>query len=295
MVRIVFFLLSALPLLANANGPSIQGIRIGQSLNDVIPIITQLCSEAISNQVIAPPTFPLANQQQQQLNCAKSKQNQSITVTVADLRVAHVFVNNISLAELQKTADDGREYLDYLFFDQGGLWFHKHQNSATLISEKGVHPNLFVWQPGKNRRISTEQGMPKAVDFSLSLTQLMPLYKQHCQPLEVLETDSWLDSNPEKQLQINCFNYHYLGFPRKIELIFADNQLALAWILTGEEEEQRVRDQLIHSHGQVRHQNQRWDSFTDKRVYLRKDKPEVLIIAPEHFASFNDEYDISAS
>ena len=68
---------------------------------------------------------------------------------------------------------------------------------------------------------------------------------------------------------------------RKIEAVFGDGVLQLAWILTGKGEEDRVRSRLQTAFGEAQVVRDDYELFDDGRVALRKDKPEVLLLADE--------------
>jgi hypothetical protein len=86
------------------------------------------------------------------------------------------------------------------------------------------------------------------------------------------------DSDPNAQLQINCFGVDYLGFPRKIEARFGNKKLNVVWILTAKAEEDRIRQALINQYGKPIFVNDDWEIFNNWQVALRKDKPEVLLM-----------------
>jgi len=59
-------------------------------------------------------------------------------------------------------------------------------------------------------------------------------------------------------------------------MIFGDGILQLAWILSAKQEESRIRDLLVAAFGSPIQTNEDWETFDDGRIFLRKDKPEVL-------------------
>lgn len=85
-------------------------------------------------------------------------------------------------------------------------------------------------------------------------------------------------TDPNAQIQINCFGVMYAGFPRKIEARFGDDTLNVVWILTGKGEEDRIRQALISQYGNAIFSTNDWEIFNDWQVGLRKDKPEVLLM-----------------
>ena len=53
----------------------------------------------------------------------------------------------------------------------------------------------------------------------------------------------------KSQKQIDCLGFIYAGKPRKVELVFQDNQLDLIWILLPSEEKVRVINELTRLYG----------------------------------------------
>ncbi len=53
----------------------------------------------------------------------------------------------------------------------------------------------------------------------------------------------------ESQKQIDCFGFIYAGKPRKVELVFQDDQLDLIWILLPTEEKTTVINELTRLYG----------------------------------------------
>jgi hypothetical protein len=97
-------------------------------------------------------------------------------------------------------------------------------------------------------------------------------------------------SDPNAQIQINCFGVDYLGFPRKIEARFGDNKLNVVWILTGKGEEDRIREALIKQYGKPIFVTADWEIFDNWQVGLRKDKPEVLLMEQQLGLVYKKEY-----
>jgi len=107
------------------------------------------------------------------------------------------------------------------------------------------------------------------------LDDLKPVFEKNSDFIVAEKLDG---SDPNAQIQINCFGVEYLGFPRKVEARFGDNKLNVVWILTGKGEEDRIREALINQYGQPIFVNEDWEIFHNWQVGLRKDKPEVLLM-----------------
>jgi hypothetical protein len=54
----------------------------------------------------------------------------------------------------------------------------------------------------------------------------------------------------ESQKQIDCFGFKYAGKPRKVELVFQDDQLDIVWILFPVEEREKVISDFTSSYGE---------------------------------------------
>ena len=113
------------------------------------------------------------------------------------------------------------------------------------------------------------------------------MFEENAAFINILELDG---SDPHAQIQIDCFGIDYAGFPRKIEARFGDGRLNVVWILTGEGEEDRIRQKLKREYGNIIYKNDAWEVFHNWQVLLRKDKPEVLLVTPELGQLYKKEY-----
>ena len=266
---------------AASSDASILTIRIGDNYDQVNGKLAYHCP-AVKQQSVTPPRFPLAKHGEKHLICESVKGGGKAAVVLADGKVSHIYAEDINEELIAKPSGQTNQYLGYRVYSGHQLW--TKDKTATLIDTKALHPNLYVW---KNPHISEDKsisqpidnGLPAVLKFGATLDELKPAFEAHCQPMEILETKVWLLNKPKQQIQVNCFNYDYLGFPRKIEAVFGDGVLELAWILTAEEEEARVRQGLIQNHGNAIVTKDDWEVFDQGRVYLRKDKPEVLAVS----------------
>ena len=78
------------------------------------------------------------------------------------------------------------------------------------------------------------------------MDEIKPVLESNSDFINIEELDG---SDPNAQLQINCFGINYFGFPRKIEARFGDDKLNVVWILTAKGEEDRKRKALTHQYG----------------------------------------------
>lgn len=156
------------------------------------------------------------------------------------------------------------------------------------LSSAAAHGHMFLWsnpafaasgeKMPEASRIRMER--PEMLAFGDSIEQVALRLEQACALAEREEiAEPWLPSSPERQTQINCYGFVYAGFPRKIEAVFGDGRLELAWILTGSAEEDRLRKALIEAYGPAETISDDYEVFDQGRVSLRKDKPEVLMLS----------------
>ncbi|PIB29287.1 hypothetical protein BFP75_03860 [Maribacter sp. 4G9] len=150
------------------------------------------------------------------------------------------------------------------------------------MTKEAMHTNLFAWnnpyidlsykdetEPNSSNQI------PAFLKMGATIDELKPILEASS---DFTNTEKLDGSDPNAQIQINCFGVDYLGFPRKIEARFGDNKLNVVWILTGKGEEDRIRRALIIQYGNPIFINDDWEIFNNWQVGLRKDKPEVLLM-----------------
>jgi len=277
---------------------SILGVKIGDEYSSIISQVGKNCTDIDIKQV-HPVKFPLANLTETHIICKQLTDGGEIAITIADGKAIHIYGKNIDDSLIVKPNGETKNYLNYIVYQSYLYWEHQEDHSITLISKEALHPNLFVWKnpylESNSEKFKTSQldaKFPPVLRFGSTLKNLKPIFEKHCIPLEIIETDVWLENHPNKQIQVNCFNYNFLGFPRKIEAIFGDDILELAWILTTKQEESRIKDALIDIYGRTYESSEHWDVFYDGRVYLRKDKPEVLAISSKLVPLIRKKYNL---
>jgi hypothetical protein len=81
------------------------------------------------------------------------------------------------------------------------------------------------------------------------------------------------------QTQLDCTGFRYAGKAREAELVFADDQLELVWILTEPEEEDFFIEQFTERFGPPTHVLPDATFFLDDGVAVRNDPDEVLFLS----------------
>lgn len=162
-----------------------------------------------------------------------------------------------------------------------------------ILNDEAMHVNLFSWEnPYLNDNpvtadVNPSGKAPEFIKMGGSLEELKPLIEANSKFNHRQELDG---SDPNAQFQIDAFGVDYLGFPRKIEARFGDNNLNVVWILTGKGEEDRIRKALTNHYGQPVFQNEDWEIYDNWQLGLRKDKPEILLLTQEIGLQYKKEY-----
>ena len=276
-----------IPLLVPAQIESVfNDIRLNQSFQIVS---AKLADIAESSNIISidQPSFPLASDKEEHLVCSQVNTNHGtinrVVFTFADDKLKYIEARGNAIEVLNyMLRDTARTYLNYDVYVEEKLFLQKEEDAAWIMTEEAMHVNLFAWEnPYLSSEISDETNLefsneiPKFIKMGASLDELKPVLESHSDFTSTEELDG---TDPNAQLQINCFGVDYLGFPRKIEARFGNGVLNVVWILTGKGEEDRIREALISEFGNPIFVTDEWEIFNDWQVGLRKDKPEVLLM-----------------
>ncbi|WP_323761916.1 hypothetical protein [Maricaulis sp.] len=118
---------------------------------------------------------------------------------------------------------------------------------------------------------------PDAARFGASLATIRPLLETACTTLTIRELP--LEELPIAQtrhIQAECGGLAHAGAPRDAEFVFADDALAFVWVLTDAGEADTLRAALEAAHGAPSHDLPPATAFTQARLALRHDTPELL-------------------
>ena len=231
------------------------------------------------------PTFPLASTQETHLIYSNIKTANGtinkVAFTFSDNKLSYIQANgNIYKTFVEKRKDTARAYMDYEVYVKDKLFIKEKEDVAWILTSEGMHTGLFAWRnPYLNEnysaKLNTGTNIPEFIEMGGALEVLKPILELNSEFTYIEKLD---DSDPNAQLQINCFGVDYLGFPRKIEARFGNKKLNVVWILTAKAEEDRIRQALINQYGKPIFVNDDWEIFSNWQVALRKDKPEVLLM-----------------
>jgi hypothetical protein len=284
---LLFSLYLFLPLVFYAQAELIfNDVLLKESLETATQKLNEI-SETLTLIDVDTPSFPLAKAKEAHIVCLNLKTPKGIiskaVFTFSDDSLTYIEARgNVYKVFASSRTDTARSYMDYDVYVADKLFLNKAQDAARIMTEGAMHTNLFAW---KNPYLSpsdltdsvanNSSRIPTFLKMGSSLDELKPLLDANSEFTYTEELDG---TDPDAQIQINCFGVSYLGFPRKIEARFGDNKLSVVWILTAKGEEDRIRKALVKEFGPPIFINNDWEIFNNWQVGLRKDKPEVLLI-----------------
>ena len=263
-----------------------NGIKLNESLENVTEKINKI-SKTVNTISVDRTNFPLAKAKEEHLICSQVKTDNGIiskaVFTFADDKLKYIEARgNVQKVFASKRIDTARVYLNYDVYVADRLFLNKNKDVAWILTQEAMHAHLFTWEnPYLNSNYKAEtkpnysNQIPTFLKMGDSIDELRPLLEANS---DFTNTEKLDGTDPNAQIQINCFGLNYLGFPRKIEARFGDNKLNVVWILTGKGEEDRIREALINQYGNPIFINDDWEVFNNWQVALRKDKPEVLLM-----------------
>jgi hypothetical protein len=128
---------------------------------------------------------------------------------------------------------------------------------------------------------TTDSIIPNIVDFGATVEEMKTKLEAICTEVKAREIDPpfiVLRKHVKKeQIQIDCEGFIYFGKPRHAEFIFADNSLEMVWILTTEEDENALMEEMTSLFGNPTHKNELFTASSKGNVAIRTDFPEVLL------------------
>lgn len=298
-IRTLAPLLSVLALLSTAAradllAGSLPGIDFGGSIAEIEILLEAACDE-LQRIDVAAPSLPLAAESESHLICedlatGNGPRVDEAAFTFGDGALVLIEARSGAVeAFVPHAGERAWSFSGYDVYMPSQVVTRSDEDAVWILSAEALHPHLYLRRnpylpsfTGSTPFYDTSAARPEILAFGASLEELLPRLKSDCPKLENQVIDPpWLPTGPENQLQMNCYGYVFAGFPRKIEAVFGDERLELAWILTGKGEENRVRQALIEAFGEPIFVSEEVEAFDEWNVALRKDKPEVLMVIDE--------------
>ena len=264
-----------------------KDIQFGDSFLKAQKNISKL-SKKIQVVDISNPSFPLSKDKEKHLIASKVKSKygilKKVVFTFADDKLSFIQAKgNVIKSIGSKAKRDPHSFLNYQIYNSGLLYINPKTDIASFLTAKSLHLNLFTWtNPYLNSNIETNYNssvkIPSFIKMGSEPESLLAIIKDSSCLVDIKHLG---EKNGIEKTQINVFGLEYAGFPRKFEVRFENNRLSKVWILTGKEEEYRIRKKLKQKFGKSIFENDNWIVFNNWMVLLRKDKPEVFLITKE--------------
>lgn len=116
--------------------------------------------------------------------------------------------------------------------------------------------------------------------FGSSMQETQALLKAHSDSIIVRRNEPiQVPTAQKEQSQLDVYGYKYAGKKRKVELIFADDVLDIAWLLTDADEETKFIEYFKSKFGEPTHNTPEVTFFINDRVAVRNQPHEVLYIS----------------
>lgn len=266
------------------------GVSWGDPVADVQEAMAARCKQVRMVEV-RPPRLPVAERTEHHVICHEFSSDagsvEAIAFAFGDNKLVLIEARGGAVDAFGAgNGDNVADYLHYTVVDSERFLVSR-DDTAWFASEAALHPHLFTWPnpfldqaSDKAPAYRQSAARPAALNFGNTLAALLPGFEESCAFFVVEEIgDVWLPHEPASQTQVNCLGLEYAGFPRKVEAVFGDDTLEVAWILTARPEEDRVRQLLVAEFGPPEMINATWEVFANGRVALRKDITEVLMIS----------------
>lgn len=296
---ILFVALSTGAAQAQILDGSLSGLAFGDGVEIARATLGPDC-RSISAFDLSAPRLPLAAERESELICwsytsPSGLKLDTLVLRFADGGLAMVEARGENVTALLSPEEETMEYAGYIGYMGPDEAIVIDGEVAWVVRTNDMHSHPFLG----STPIVTEEGLPAAsatahkptdLVFGASLDEIRETFVPQCaRAVEREISPPGLPNQPEEQIQIDCLGFPYAGFPRKVEAVFADGELALVWILTGKQEEPRVRSALVAAYGEPVRVEDDSEVFGDGSIVLRKDKPEVLFLSAELIPAFTEQ------
>ena len=127
---------------------------------------------------------------------------------------------------------------------------------------------------------SADISKPEVMEFGKSMAEIKQTLGPLCDSILVrINEPIQLPTAQRTQSQLDCYGFEYAGKKRKAELIFADDQLDIVWILTEAEEEEFFLNGFKEKYGEPTHKTEDATFFLNDGTAVRNVPHEVLFIS----------------
>ncbi len=229
-------------------------------------------------------TYPIAGFKSEIVSCQPSEEDslETLAVLVSDDQVVAIELTTRTETDFQTflSPTAGMAYAGFRIVPEIALIGDTAQNRIFITAPETLHSHVFLnslsdWQPGSVPDLATQF---RPFQLGAGETGFRQSVKTLC------DYQDWKPQDPkrwgwshERIVQLDCFGPKIAGAKRKVELIFADGELKHAWVLLAPQELRRVSDLLEGKFGPPVAISPSMDRYGSSKVFLRSDKPEILI------------------
>lgn len=260
------------------------GLEMGQSPEQVQARLEPRCADLVRID-FEPTRHPSALSQETHLRCegfdmGDGSRADQLLASFAD---GHLFMLEArgAMSGLEPETDPAGHLGGYAVYlpdliithAESGRWYQLAQMDQIPLAIGWDNP---AWNGDQPAAGSTGFALPDWVRFGAPVDTLGSEAETAC-PLQALRDipEAWLDTQPQRQQQLDCYGIVVAGYPRKLELVFGDGVLEQVWFMFGEADIPRARDWLTATYGPALHVDEQYEIFDDWRIALRKDVPEI--------------------
>jgi hypothetical protein len=281
--------MSMLTAIALVGAGGFAGLELGVDGGEVAAALARECVRA-ETVAVAPPRTPLAAQTEVHMRCfgvLGERRETDADFLIADGRLRLVELRGPGVTEwaAATAAGEGVALADYTVYRDDGIVLNDARGQAWLIAADDIRSYAFLQQdPFETPFEQTEPAppvLPSELEIGAGFDETAARFARTCRSHTIRELDPASHPlGPGTHVQIDCYGYPFLGFPRLIEAVFADGALTHVWILTTAQEEARHRAALVAHYGEAIRSDGAFEVYGDGTVALRKDdQPEVLFMS----------------
>lgn len=118
---------------------------------------------------------------------------------------------------------------------------------------------------------------PPVIRFGAKVAEIQTAVAGSCSKINIREINPpFLNDVKQKQMQIDCEGFPFLGGARHAEFVFRDDSLEMVWIMTTPAEQESIRAAMHEAYGSESIRNANYEAWTRARAALRVKPAEVL-------------------
>jgi hypothetical protein len=281
--------MSIMTTIALVGATGFAGVGLGSEGGDVASALAREC-ERVETIAVAPPRTPLAAQTEVHMRCSGVLGDGRVAdadFLIADgrLRMIELRGPNVPAWVAGAASSEPEAQAAYEIYREDGIVLNENEDRAWLLNSDAIRsyaflqPNPFAAAFGPQEEATAV--LPPELELGADFEEIATPFTRACASHAIRELDpADHPLKPRSHVQIDCYGYPYLGFPRLIEAVFADGKLTHVRVLTTAREQARVRAALFDRYGEAVRSGEDFEVYADGTVALRKeDPPEVLFMS----------------